>query len=294
MYAASLIHLPVCVYGPTGVGKTSAARAFAKIRPLSCKSNIKYKMHSFHSGTKPNNFYGTTTIKDGKIIYINGTLTDSLRKGYTFIADEMNLSSITTMKALAPALDPSAGNNIFIPGIGETVKVNSSFFFIACQNELGTIGRNAVPSSIASRFRYFDYPKQTEEDLSSICEDICNSIYKDEIKPSFKLNDIKLFRKFMIELNNSNQHCIPQWSLRDITKIFKRTFQQDQYSNRYLNITLYHNILFYSLSSVNKEDCKSCLPFICDLIGKIFFNDSTEFLTQRDELNKCFNISPEI
>jgi len=294
LYAASLIHLPVCVYGPTGVGKTSAARAFAKIRPLSCKSNIKYKMHSFHSGTKPNNFYGTTTIKDGKIIYINGTLTDSLRKGYTFIADEMNLSSITTMKALAPALDPSAGNNIFIPGIGETVKVNSSFFFIACQNELGTIGRNAVPSSIASRFRYFDYPKQTEEDLSSICEDICNSIYKDEIKPSFKLNDIKLFGKFMIELNNSNQHCIPQWSLRDITKIFKRTFQQDQYSNRYLNITLYHNILFYSLSSVNKEDCKSCLPFICDLIGKIFFNDSSEFLTQRDELNKCFNISPEI
>jgi len=294
LYAASLIHLPVCVYGPTGVGKTSAARAFAKIRPLSYKSNTKYKMHSFHSGTKSNNFYGTTTIKDGKIIYINGTLTDSLRKGYTFIADEMNLSSITTMKALAPALDPSVGNNIFVPGIGETIEVNSSFFFIACQNELGTIGRNAVPSSIASRFRYFNYPKQTEEDLSSICKDICNSIYKNGKKPSFKPNDAELLGKFMIELNNSNQRCIPQWSLRDITKIFKRAFQQDERRNEYLNITLYHNILFYSLSSVNQEDCKSCLPFICDLIGKIFFNDSSEFLTQRDELNKCFNISPEI
>ena len=35
--------------------------------------------------------HGTTTLKDGKIFYKNGTLTNSLINGYMFIADELNL-----------------------------------------------------------------------------------------------------------------------------------------------------------------------------------------------------------
>jgi hypothetical protein len=37
-------------------------------------------MHSFHAGTKPNHFYRTTSLEEGKINYINGTLTNSLIK----------------------------------------------------------------------------------------------------------------------------------------------------------------------------------------------------------------------
>ncbi|KAH0791477.1 hypothetical protein GPJ56_004588 [Histomonas meleagridis] len=169
IYAASLIGLPVCVSGPTGAGKTSAARAFASLRKIQTNYNTKFQMHSFHAGTKPNHFYGTTTIKNGKIYFYNGTLTVSMKEGLTFIADEMNLSTPGCMKTLAPALEPCIGGRIFIPGVGESISVNKNFFFIACQNELGTLGRNVIPESISSRFRYFTYPEQGESDISKIC-----------------------------------------------------------------------------------------------------------------------------
>ena len=60
IYACSLINLPVCSIGHTGVRKTSAAREFARIRP----TQNNFKMHTFHAGTNPKDFYGTTTIND--------------------------------------------------------------------------------------------------------------------------------------------------------------------------------------------------------------------------------------
>ncbi len=62
-------------------------------------------MHSFYSGTKPSHYYGTTTLKEGKIYYKNGTLTNSLINGYLFIIDELNLSSVSNISTLAPTLE---------------------------------------------------------------------------------------------------------------------------------------------------------------------------------------------
>ena len=62
-------------------------------------------MHSFHSGTRPSHYYGTTILKGGKILYKNGSLTNALNNGYIFIADELNLSSISNIKAISPALE---------------------------------------------------------------------------------------------------------------------------------------------------------------------------------------------
>ena len=74
IYAASLINLPVCIHGPTGVGKTSAAEQFAIER------NKGYQKHSFHSGTKPSHIYATTTIQNKKILLKYGSLTTAMKK----------------------------------------------------------------------------------------------------------------------------------------------------------------------------------------------------------------------
>ncbi|KAH0800171.1 Dynein heavy chain, cytoplasmic [Histomonas meleagridis] len=211
IYAASIIGLPICVYGPTGAGKTSAARAFASIRPVNENVSVHFQMHSFHSGTKPNHFYGTPTIKNGKVYFHNGTLTNSMKDGLTFIADEMNLSTASCMKTLAPALEPCLGGTIFIPGVGESIHVNDNFFFIACQNELGTIGRNAIPDSISSRFRYFNYPEQTEEDISKICVDIAKNCYKGGVQMTIiNETNAEQIGKYMIELNKLENRILPQ------------------------------------------------------------------------------------
>lgn len=83
LFASSLINIPVCVIGPTCVGKTSAARKFSQIKPNNVNSK-GFQMYSFHSGTKPKDFYGIISIKDEKVYFINGTLTTSMSEGQVF------------------------------------------------------------------------------------------------------------------------------------------------------------------------------------------------------------------
>ena len=117
MHACKIANIHLCVYGPPGAGKTSGTRAFGRIISKDPKKNFDFEMYSFHSGTRPTHYYGTTTLKDGKIYYKNGTLTNSLINGYMFIADELNLSSVSNMSALAPALETNLNININIPSI---------------------------------------------------------------------------------------------------------------------------------------------------------------------------------
>ena len=58
LHAASLINMHLIIEGRTGIGKTSAAIYYAKKRG---KDN-NYIFHSFHVGTQPIHFYGTSSL----------------------------------------------------------------------------------------------------------------------------------------------------------------------------------------------------------------------------------------
>ena len=57
----------------------------------------------------------------------------------------------------------------------------------------------------------------------------------------------------MIKLNSNNFSEISQWSLRDINKLFQRQIQQYKIPGIYKGISFYHNLLFYTMSSVRKK-----------------------------------------
>ena len=172
LHACKIANIHLCVYGPPGAGKTSGTRAFGRIISKEPDKRFDFEMHSFHAGTKPNHYYGTTTLKEGKIYYKNGTLTNSLINGYLFIADELNLSSISNINALAPALELNLNHKIYFPGIEEPILIHPNFFFVVCQNEVGTIGRNTLPPNIIKRFKEIFYPPQQIEDIAQICKEI--------------------------------------------------------------------------------------------------------------------------
>ncbi|OHT04875.1 hypothetical protein TRFO_27550 [Tritrichomonas foetus] len=290
LMAYSLIEQPICVSGPTGAGKTSAARSFARMRPCHSVSKPAFQMHSFHSSTKTSQFYGTTTLSDGKINFHEGTLTVALKRGDVFIADEFNLSTQSVMKSLAPALEPSVGNNIFIPGIGQSINISSEFFFIACQNELGTIGRNAIPETIAHRFVNIDYPKPKLGDIQSICLSISKEGYaKSEKNPTSHI-EAENIAKYMLGLNEMKNPYIPSWSLRDITKIFRRIKYQHTFFTDYIGITFYHNVLFYTLSAVSSNDIDKVIPKINNLMISAFNLTPS----QADEYINCYKADPVI
>ena len=69
VYISSLINLYLYVVSPPGSGKTTAARAIAEIRGIILNQKISFYIHTHHSSTKPNDFYGTTSISDSEVIF---------------------------------------------------------------------------------------------------------------------------------------------------------------------------------------------------------------------------------
>ena len=291
IYLASFINLPLIIEGSTGTGKTSSAIAFSKIRGgLIFYEEPFYKLYSFNANTKSSDLYGTYSIKKE---YLDGSLTYSLKKGLTFIADEMNLSNPKNLKSLAPILEPNFEKFIYIPNINEKIKIDNKFYFIVCQNEAGTEGRNILPYTIQKRLKILKYPNTDEDDILKICKDIKNIIYTK--KDSNNDDDIKLgkfyleYNKEILEYNKINNVNLPQLSFRDIKKIFKRVeYQnQEQYKDNFINIKLYHNILFYILSSIDENNLNDVIDIIIGIIIKIFKNEINEPDKLKD-LYKCF------
>ncbi len=65
--------------------------------------------------------------------------------GYWFIADELNLLSVSNISTLAPTLEMNLNHEIYFPGIEQLILIHPNFFFVVCQNEIDTIGRNTLP-----------------------------------------------------------------------------------------------------------------------------------------------------
>jgi len=136
VYVSSCFNNHLCVIGPPGAGKTTAARAFAEILRNIQENNKKepFYIHIFHQGTRPTDYYGSTTIINKALMFKDGHLTLSLKEGNVFIADEFNISSISNMKAVTPVLEQFFEEKCIIPGIEGEICINRNFFFIICQN----------------------------------------------------------------------------------------------------------------------------------------------------------------
>ena len=286
LFAASLINLYICVIGKTGVGKTSCAREFSRIRAKIKKLSKEFYMHSFHSNTKPNHIYGNITMKNGQIDFINGSLLNAMEKGTTFIADEMNLSPEIVMKSLVPALDLNLNCKMFIPGVKKKIQIHQKFFFICCQNDFTTTGRNSLPKLLLKKLKCIPYPEPPTEDIQNICSSINLELYEqyDEMKKNELIQNGKNIAKFMEELNKLKLSYIPNWSIRDVTKVLKRIqFQSLPKNNhKFNNINFVDNIIFYTLSSIYKKDIKyeaareNLLDKLLKILNLIFNLDDNE------------------
>ena len=168
VFAAFIIHLHLCIIGPPGVGKTTSAKFISEL--IQNEEESGYKLFNFHRTTKPSDLYGTLNFKKGNVEYYKGPLIESVIKGKIFIADEMNLSSVSTMKSILPILNPLLDNNILIPGFDKPIDIKTTFFFISCQNDADNLGRNYMPEMVQKKLKQIKYPKQKEIEIKNICK----------------------------------------------------------------------------------------------------------------------------
>ncbi len=287
MYACSLVNQYLCIVGPPGVGKTLGARAFSYIRRHILEKNFEssFNMHIFNQFSQPSDYFGISSLKDGKLIFKDGTLTKSIKEGNVFIGDEFNLSSEECMKALIPVLELKFNEEMLIPGIDGKISINPNLFFVVCQNTRETFGRKELPEKFKVKIKIIDYPEITTEENENICESISGNIFNGKIV-GISREESRSCGDFMMKLNK--KEILPPWSLRDISKLFLRIKKQSKNFKDFEGLSIKENILFYILSSLNDSLIDEILVPIVDLIKESFKLTQNE----KQELLKLYNDKP--
>ena len=91
-------------------------------------------------------------------------------------------------------------HKIYFPRIEEPILIHLNFFFVVCQNEIGTIERNTLPPNIIKTFKEIFYPPKQVEDITQICKEINNSLYKRGEEKVLDDRAAGKLGKFMIKL----------------------------------------------------------------------------------------------
>jgi MoxR-like ATPase len=151
----------VLLVGDAGVGKNALIYYINKIRGL---PTIRF---SFNQDTLPEDLSGSFRVLPNGFQWNNGPLTEALEKGYTFVADEMNLASPEILKRFISVFDRR--RLALLEKDGSEVAANERFSFVATQNPArGFEGRKNLPESIARHFTtiYLDhYPAHEEKEI---------------------------------------------------------------------------------------------------------------------------------
>ena len=245
-------------------------------------------MHTFNQFTRPNDYYGISSLKDEKLVFKDGTLTKSIKKGNVFIGDEFNISSEDCMKAIIPILELKFGEDILVPGIENKVSIDPDFFFIICQNTKNTFGRKDLPEKLKIKIKVINYPDRVKAEIENICESIYNGLFKGKKQQKLSVEQARLCGDFMMLLNE--KEVLTPWSLRDISKLFERINKQSLNPKNYIKLDITENILFYILSSTNGSLINERLPIVINLISEIFKLNSVELKT----LSELYNAPPFI
>lgn len=147
--------------GDAGVGKNALVYYINKIR------NLPTVRFSFNQDTLPEDLSGSFRVLPSGFHWNNGPLTEALEKGYTFVADEMNLASPEILKRFISVFDRR--RLALLEKDGSELTASPRFSFVATQNPArGFEGRKNLPESISRHFTtiYLDhYPAHEEQEI---------------------------------------------------------------------------------------------------------------------------------
>jgi hypothetical protein len=190
-----------------------------------------------------------------------------MKEGKVFVEDELNLAEETTIQRLAACLEPSIGSSVLIPGIRDSVRLNDKFMFIACQNDVRTVGRKALPQNIAKRLRVFVYPRPEFNDLVANCKEIAIS----ELRSShhrLQMDPIiaEQIAAFVDQLNKKELPSVALWSMRDVRWLFGRLGTMQLNELDYQNMTVAHHIIYFIMGCMPLEFADSVLNPVLNLV----------------------------
>ncbi|CAB1342786.1 unnamed protein product [Coregonus sp. 'balchen'] len=109
----------------------------------------------------------------GKLVFKEGVLIDSMRKGYWIILDELNLAPTDVLEALNRLLDDN--RELFVAETQEVIKAHPRFMLFATQNPPGLYGgRKVLSRAFRNRFVELHFDELPSDELETILHQRCS------------------------------------------------------------------------------------------------------------------------
>lgn len=150
-------NLPVLLKGDTGCGKTSL------IRYLAAVTANGFRRLNLNGSTTVDEFVGKWVIKDGTMVWVDGILTDCMRKGHWLLCDEVNAALPEVMFAMHSLLDDDR-MVVLSSKDNEIVKPHKDFRFFASMNP-DYAGTHQLNFAFEDRFPIVVNMAYPEEDM---------------------------------------------------------------------------------------------------------------------------------
>jgi len=283
---------PVLLVGPTGSGKTST------IKWLAYKTNNSYRRLQLNGSTDIDNFVGRWTLNKEGTVWIDGILTDAMRKGHWLLLDEINMALPEILVIINSITDDDRILVLDEKGT-EVVEPHPNFRLFASMNptedysgtkELNTATRNRFIEIVVG-YPSPDMEVGILEKHSGIDRELGKFYGKDSLKGGANCpkqdvtsgQGIVTFKPLLesmvefaniIRANNEHQKMLGVCSTRQLI----------QWANL-LDVLPIKNAAYVTiLDKMSKEDLKIAVPEL----DKLFKNDTTlkDFESKQKEFEK--------
>lgn len=151
-------NVPTLLIGDTGCGKTASVRFLGHI------TKNALRRVNLNGATTVDEFVGKWRLDNGNMVWIDGVLTECMRKGYWLVCDEINAVLPEISFVLHSVLDDDQ-MLVLTQKDGEIIKAHPNFRFFATMNP-DYSGTHRLNDAFMDRFGVvveMDYPKDKEE-----------------------------------------------------------------------------------------------------------------------------------
>jgi len=138
--------LPVLLVGETGTGKTSLVRFLAN------RTNNAFRRVNHNGGTTVDDIVGKILINKEGTFWVDGVLIEAMKKGYWYLADEINAAS-PEINFIYHCLLDDDGYIVLPEKNGEIIRPHKNFRFFAAMNpNTDYAGTKELNKALLSRF----------------------------------------------------------------------------------------------------------------------------------------------